>query len=278
MRDAPVAAGKYPLILLSHGAGLAGSAQALSWIATPLAKHGFVVAAPTHPGNTGPKRSAAETMKLWLRPADLTETLNTMVGSAMFRDHLEDGKVGVLGLSMGGNTALAISGARLSPTRLAGYCDTDALNPSLCGWVKQTGVDLHKLDMKLAGRDNRESRVRFAMAIDPAPVDVLDPRSFSGIEIPVEIVNLGKTDQIPVTANAGKVAKTIPKAQYTVIEHASHYSMFGECKPGAAELAEKEDVGDPICSDGDGRSRSRIHTQLVDTAISAFDRALRGSP
>ncbi len=278
MRDAPVAAGKYPLILLSHGAGLAGNAQALSWMATPLAKHGFVVAAPTHPGNTGPKRSAAETMKLWLRPADLTEALNTVLGSAVFREYLEDGKVGVLGLSMGGSTALVMSGARLSPGRLAGYCDTDASNPSLCAWVRQSGVDLHKLDVRLAGRDNREPRVRFAMAIDPVPVDVLEPVSLSGIEIPVEIVNLGKRGRIPVTANADEVAKAIPKAHYTVIEDASHYSMFGECKPGAAELAEKMDLGEPICSDGGGHSRSEIHKRLVDMAISAFDRALRGSP
>jgi predicted dienelactone hydrolase len=67
-RDAPIANGKFPLILLSHGAGLGGNPQAMSWIATPLAQQGFVVAAPTHPGNSGKNRSAAETMKIWLRP------------------------------------------------------------------------------------------------------------------------------------------------------------------------------------------------------------------
>lgn len=64
MHDAPISGGTFPLILLSHGAGLAGTPQALSWIATPLARQGFVVAAPTHPGNTGKNKSAAETMKL----------------------------------------------------------------------------------------------------------------------------------------------------------------------------------------------------------------------
>ena len=123
----------FPLILLSHGAGLAGSAQALSWMATALAERGFVVAAPTHPGNTGANRSAAETMKLWLRPADLTATLNAMEKEAFFGDHLAQGEIGALGLSMGGNTVLAMAGARMDPKLLAGYCDTDLLNPSLCG-------------------------------------------------------------------------------------------------------------------------------------------------
>jgi predicted dienelactone hydrolase len=78
MLDAPVTRGKYPLILLSHGAGLGGSPQAVSWIATPLANQGFIVAAPTHPENTGVSRSAAETMKLWLRPADISATLDAV--------------------------------------------------------------------------------------------------------------------------------------------------------------------------------------------------------
>ena len=53
MLDAPISNGRFPLILLSHGAGLAGNPQAISWIAAPLAKQGFVVAAPAHPGTSG---------------------------------------------------------------------------------------------------------------------------------------------------------------------------------------------------------------------------------
>ncbi|MDL2402712.1 alpha/beta hydrolase family protein [Rhizobium mayense] len=278
MFDAPIAHGKFPLVLLSHGAGLAGNAQALSWIAMPLAKQGFVVAAPTHPGNAGANRSAAETMKLWLRPADITETLNAMSKSAFFKEHLELSEVGVLGLSMGGSTALAIAGARIDPKRLASYCDTDALNASLCEWVKQSGVDLHAMDMALAGRDNEDARIRFAMAIDPAPVDVFEFNTFSRISVPVDLVNLGQPGKIPQTVQATKIAEAIPHATYSTIEDASHFSMFPECKPGAAEIAESEKIGDPICSDGGGRSRNEIHTRLIDMVVAAFARALKPSP
>ncbi|MDK1494329.1 dienelactone hydrolase [Sinorhizobium sp. 7-81] len=278
MMDAPISHGKYPLILLSHGAGLAGSPQAMSWIATPLAKQGYVVAAPTHPGNTGASRSAAETMKLWLRPADLTETLNAMSKDSFFKEHLEPDEVGALGLSMGGSTALALAGARIDPDRLAGYCDTDALNASLCEWVRQSRVDLHAMDLASAGRDNEDSRIGFVMAIDPAPVDVFDFNSFSRIAIPVDLVNLGQPGKIPFTAQADKIAKAIPNSIYSTIEDASHYSMFAECRPSAAEIAESKKVGDPICSDGGGRSRNEIHTQLIDMVIAAFGRALKPSP
>jgi predicted dienelactone hydrolase len=274
-QDAPIAKGHYPLILLSHGAGLAGNPQALSWIATPLASHGFIVAAPAHPGNGGPDRSAAETMKLWLRPADISDTLEAVENNAAFRDHIEPGKTGMLGLSMGGNTALAIAGARLDPQRLAGYCDTDALNASLCAWVRASGVDLHTMDLGAAGRDMRDRRIGFAMAIDPAPVDVFEPKSFSAIPIPIDLVNLGQADKMPVTTDAAQIAKSIPDARYATIDDASHYSMFAECKQGISEAAIAEQIGDPVCSDGGGRPRGEIHTRLIDIVTAAFDRALR---
>jgi predicted dienelactone hydrolase len=134
------------------------------------------------------------------------------------------------------------------------------------------------MDLRSAGRDNQDKRIRFAMAIDPAPVDVFEINSFSQISIPVALVNLGQPGKIPLTAQAGKIAKAIPNASYSTIEDASHYSMFAECKPGAHELAEAEKVGDPICTDGGGRARREIHTELINVVTTAFSRALKASP
>ena len=274
MQDAPISAGQFPLILLSHGAGLAGRAQAMSWIATPLAKDGFIVVAPKHPGNTGPDRSAAETMKLWLRPSDLSETLDTIEKETAFLPYINADKIGVLGLSMGGNTALMIAGARLDPELLASYCDTNDLNASLCDWVRLSGVDLHAMDKEAAGRDNKDERVWFVMAIDPAPADIFATEAFSDISIPVALVNLGQEVEIPATVQASKIAEVIPGADYEVIEDASHSSMFAECKPAAAEIAVEEGIEDPICTDGSRRSRDAIHAQLIDMVAAAFNRAL----
>lgn len=131
------------------------------------------------------------------------------------------------------------------------------------------------MDMHLAGRNNLDARIKFAMAIDPAPVDVFQTDSFSLVTIPVEIVNLGKPGAIPQTALASGIAKAISKSTYSTIENASHYSMFGECKPGAPELAVSQKVGDPICSDGVSLSRLEIHKRLIAMATEAFRRALK---
>lgn len=275
MRDAPISDGKFPLILLSHGVGLGGNAHALSWIAAPLAKQGFIVAAPTHPGNTGVNRSAAETMKLWLRATDIAETLNAMENTPFFKEHLNYKEVGILGFSMGGNTALAMAGARINPKLLASYCDTDALNASLCEWVRQSGIDLHAMDLQLSNRDNHDKRIQFIMAVDPALIDVFDAKTFSTISQPVNLVNLGQLKQIPLTVDASKIAQTIPHATYSIIEDANHFSILAECKPNAAEIAESEKIDIPICTDGGGRMRNEIHKQLITMIVAAFTQALK---
>lgn len=272
-RDAPIAAGRFPLVLMSHGAGLGGTPPAMSWMAAGLAAKGFIVAAPTHPGNGGADRSAEKTMQLWLRPGGIGATLDAMTGAGDIKDHLAAGKVGVLGLSMGGGTALALAGGRIDPKRLAGYCDDPARNPSLCQWVRMSGLDLNDMDMRSAGGDFTDPRIRFAMAIGPAPVDVFDIKSLAGVATPTEIVNLGATGHIPETARADGVAKAIPHGRYVAIPDASHYSLFGPCKPGIAETVEA-DIGEPICHDGGGRPREAIHAELIDMAAEAFKREL----
>ena len=105
-------------------------------------------------------------------------------------------------------------------------------------------------------------------------LDILDRASLATIRIPVDIVNLGRPGEIPVSVQASTVADAIPDADYALIEDASHFSMFGACKPGAAQIAEEAGINDPVCSDGTGRSRQAIHAHLIDMAEAAFRRRL----
>ncbi|OLP61542.1 dienelactone hydrolase [Xaviernesmea oryzae] len=273
-KDAPVAAGPYPLILLSHGAGLGGTPDAMSWMAAALADQGFIVAAPTHPGNGGAHRSAEQTIKLWLRPGDVGAALEAVQATPAFAGHLAPGTIGLLGLSMGGNTALAIAGARLDSERLAGYCDDDTRNASLCQWMRMSGVDLHRMDLSQAARDNRNRRIGFVMAIDPAPVDVFDPASFKAIDVPVVLVNLGRPDALQETVRADGIAAAIAGSSYATIDDASHFSLFPTCKAGAAEQAKAQEIDEPICADGGGRARTAIHAELVEMVAKAFKQGL----
>jgi len=274
MLDAPAAKGPFPLILLSHGAGLAGRAEAMSWIATPLAQQGYVVAAPTHPGNTGPDRSAEETMRLWRRAADLSGTLDALESAPPIPPEVDLERVGVLGLSMGGHTALAIAGARIDPDRYSAYCDDDAGNPSLCQWVRMSGVDLRAMDVSSVAADMSDPRIALVIAIDPAPVDIFADESLAEVDLPVTLVNLGKAGDIPSTANAAPVAQAIPGAGFHRIEGADHASMFAECKPNAAQIARDEGIEDKICPEAGDRPRGDVHAELIEMVLERFDEAL----
>lgn len=73
--DAPVAEGRFPVVAISHGSG--GSPFVYRGLAAYLARHGFVVVLPEHPGN-----------------------------------NRNDNRAAVIGHSRGGYTALALAGGR----------------------------------------------------------------------------------------------------------------------------------------------------------------------
>jgi predicted dienelactone hydrolase len=111
--DLPVAKGRYPVVVYSHG-GCGGSPTAIEPIAVPLAGAGFVFVQFPHPGSTaddcvsgGPRY----TESLLERPDDIAyvlEELRRLNDSAdwVLRGALEIERVGIIGHSQGGQTAL----------------------------------------------------------------------------------------------------------------------------------------------------------------------------
>lgn len=93
------------------------------------------------------------------------------------------------------------------------------------------------MDMRQADESQKDPRIQFIMAVDPAPIDVLMPDSFSGIQMPIAIMSLGRIEELPLTVRADKAAPLISRPTYSTIDDASHYRMFAQCKPGAAEIA-----------------------------------------
>jgi hypothetical protein len=61
--QAPVATGRHPLILLSHGTG--GSADSLDWLGAALAERGYLVVGVNHPGNNALEPLTAAGFRLW---------------------------------------------------------------------------------------------------------------------------------------------------------------------------------------------------------------------
>jgi len=269
-RGAPHRAGRFPLVVMSHGAG--GNAGQFGWIASELAEAGFVVVLPNHPGTTTGNASAEAAVRVWERPKDITAVLDEIFGQPDTYAYIDTSRVTALGFSAGGYTAMALSGARVDPGRLQRFCDDSDHGMSDCAFLAHFGVDLHQMDLSPAAQDLRDPRIANAVIIDPGIISTVTDESLSSIDIPMLIVNLGAEADVPAGVHAAQAATRIRDAEHLFIEDATHFSFLAQCTERGPRILEKEGELDPLCADAGGRARSEIHAELV-SVISDYLRA-----
>ena len=107
--DAEIIAKQFPLIIISHGNG--GSHLLYRTISTHLAKNGYIVAMPEHYGNNRNNNTLENTTEnLVNRPRHVSLTIDFLLSDSWFSKNITETKIGVIGHSMGGYTALALAG------------------------------------------------------------------------------------------------------------------------------------------------------------------------
>lgn len=120
-RDAAVAEGTHPVVLLAHGHP--GSRTMMTHLAEPLASRGWIVLAADHERSTHTD-AAAVVDSLLHRPRDLLFLLGWLEDGLAEADPalfaaVDDGPRALIGYSMGGYGALLAAGARLDAEALA---------------------------------------------------------------------------------------------------------------------------------------------------------------
>jgi len=192
--DAPPATpgGPFPIVVYSHGSG--GKPLYQTFLTEHLASHGFVVAAPPHPGNTsddcfpcGPESILASARE---RPADVTFVLDQVI--AMGADP---------------NSPL---GAIVDPERTA------IVGHSFGGWTA----------IYVAA----DGRFDAAVSQAPGQPDILVGRA-PKVAVPVMIIGAGKDELVPADgvqrlydALTGAAAK-----QYVSLPEGHHLSFVDRC-------------------------------------------------
>lgn len=135
--DAPVAEGKFPLAVYSHGHQ--GYAQASARLLSHAVSHGLIVVAPEHTDNVGPFASRT-TAIYWKRPLDVSAALDVALASDFpLASSLSDDPVLAIGHSFGGYTFAPVTGATFADEafqRCAEGEDTD-----FCSTMTQADED-----------------------------------------------------------------------------------------------------------------------------------------
>ncbi|MBE7384976.1 MAG: alpha/beta hydrolase [Leptolyngbya sp. SIO1E4] len=134
--DLSAIAGPVPVLILSHGYGDTHTHPEITAAARSLAANGFFVAAPEHIGSNkayqddlalGLTHESFEALEFINRPLDIRFLLNTLEqqNDTEFQGRLQLDRVGLIGHSFGGYTALMAAGATVDINRLQQQCDPE---------------------------------------------------------------------------------------------------------------------------------------------------------
>ncbi len=260
--NAPPAPGKHRLVVISHGSG--GSDLGHHDLAEYLARHGIVVAAPRHLGDSYDRpEGRGSDVQLIGRPWQIVATLDAVLGDARLAQAVDPARIGMAGFSAGGYTTLVIAGARPDFALWKAHCAEHPEDREICGAHPPGGVRVTRPGWQLP----HETRVKAAVVMAPLGV-LFDKAGLAGVDIPLRLYEAAD-DQVLVNAwNADRVLAALPRP----IEHASvpggHYVFLAPCPPAlAAELP-------LLCNDAPGVDREAIHRQIDAEILSFFDRTL----
>lgn len=273
---------RLPLIVLSHGTG--GSAAGMAWLGETLAANGYIVAAANHHGNSNaePTPPLQGTLVWWDRPRDVSVLIDRLLADPTWGPRIDASRIGIAGFSIGGYTALAAVGARLSRQQWMAYCTNPAtqaacqLPPEISGRYPP-GEDVRLLTqdarvmeaVKHMDDDYRDPRIQSAFAMAPVVGVAVRRESLAAIAVPVHIVAGSEDDQAPPRTNAEPLAQAIPGAKLTVLPGVPHYSFLPVCNERGNIHARD------VCTDPVGVPRQALHQQVSAIAIRFFAQTLR---
>ncbi len=112
VRDATPAAGRFPLVVVSHGYD--NETIAMSWLTENLASKGYVVAAIRHrdPPITDRSKFAEPLLR---RPLDIAFVTSTLQRTLADEGSVDPSRAALIGYSMGGYGVLTVGGGELDP-------------------------------------------------------------------------------------------------------------------------------------------------------------------
>jgi predicted dienelactone hydrolase len=259
---APLAAGNFGAIIVSHGAG--GMALLHRDLAMALASQGYVVAAPTHPRGTGNDISG---VGVWVgRPRQVSRVIDTVLEDGTLGPHVERERIGVVGHSNGGYTALAVAGAQPSASAETAHCREHPDDAKFCGYGGAAAQEAQREVGHLP--ELRDPRIRSIVLMAPNAARFTDD-ALAKVTVPVLVYAAEKDDLTRVRYHAERLVRALPQAECVLVKGAGHFSFLAGF-PTALKIVAGEGARDP-----DGFDRDALHEVMNREIVGFFNRTLR---
>ena len=227
-RDAPLSRsphpnGKFPLVLVSHGSG--GTRHDLAWMATRLAREGYLAIAIEHVGNSFGTFEPFWTLRVWERPRDQSAALDAMLAHPRFGPVVDTDRIGAIGHSLGGYTVMGLAGARYDIDIARASCKPEDRS-NICDLVPK--VDYSRIDYSDSRESVKDARVRAVVAYAPAVGGAIDERGAQDVDIPA-LIFVGDADKIAEPRFHAERWSAFTGAPLVVVEGGDHYVFITPC-------------------------------------------------
>lgn len=248
-RDAPVASGaRFPVVFFSHGGGgtikAGGSSLPYAALLTSLARAGFIVVAPFHPGSKRPREALED------RPRQIHKALTAMLADPRFAMHADPNHLGMMGFSYGGAVALIVAGATPSLAHLAAYCRDRNDDPMACDGVPTDG----SLANAVGRRSLDALDVNALILMEPFGA-LFDRDGLTSVGMPT-LVYRADSSNLKADGNILALAAALPHPPRQETVPGGHFIFFGPCPPAVAADAPA------ACKDAPGVDRAAVHRRI----------------
>lgn len=251
-----------PLILISHGNG--GSSLGHVDLAMALASAGFVVAAPTHPGDNYADVSGQGSAALYSRRVEqLHATLDYMLGRWSSASSIDQNRIGAYGMSAGAFTVLALAGGTPKMEVVSSHCRT---NPEfICRALAEVKSPLLG-NAEGAGTFQADSRIKAISIAAPGLGFTFEGGGLRNVRIPVQVWVGDRDDTVPAATNASIIEQELGgRTEVHVVHGAAHLSFLAPC--GELKLPQ-------ICTDPAGFDREAAHAAMNAEILHFFEARL----
>jgi predicted dienelactone hydrolase len=260
--EAPLANGRFPLILLSHDYG--GNRFSHNDSATYLARRGFIVVALTHPGDDARDRGGWRNDRVLVgREYDLRAALDGVLADPELGPHIDPARIGVAGHGLGGYTALVLAGAKPDFAQFTAYCRDPSVADATCATEKAPPTVRPGLGFF------HDARIEAVFLMAPGPGYFFERDGMKPVTAAVGIEEPTDDRAMKRTYNAERIRDLLPTPpEYAPLQNVGHYIFVAPCPEPLRDGVPE------ICADAPGIDRAAVHRQINAKMADFFRRTL----